>query len=95
MEISSIPKSGRKGSVFYFKGRYGNVARQKVRLRNPRTADQQFHRDNVCGVTRRWGTLASEQRGVAAWSQAVLSIEHCCGQECPRRYVQAAPRCVG
>ena len=28
MKISSIPKSGRKGSVVYFKGRYGYVARQ-------------------------------------------------------------------
>jgi hypothetical protein len=74
MKISSIPKSGRKGSVAYFKGRYGYVARQHGCLRNLRTADQQFHRDNVRGVTRRWPTLASEQRGVAAWSQAVLSI---------------------
>ena len=81
--------------VVYFKGRYGYVARQNGYLRNPRTADQQFHRDTVRGVTRRWRTLASEQRGVAARSQAVLSIEHCCGQECPRRYLQAAPRCVG
>ena len=95
MKISSVPKSGRKGSVVYFKGRHGYVAGQHVCLRNARTADQQFHRDNVRGVTRRWRTLASEQRGVAARSQAVLSIEHCCGQECPRRYLQAAPRCVG
>jgi hypothetical protein len=94
MKISSIPKSGRKGSVVYFKARYGYVARQHGCLRNPRTADQQFHRDNVRGVTRRWGTLASEQRGVAVRSQAALSIEHCCGQECPRRYVRAEPRCV-
>ncbi|MGO8928380.1 MAG: hypothetical protein ACLQU3_16050 [Limisphaerales bacterium] len=95
MKISSIPKSGRTGSVVYFKARYGYVARQHVCLRNPRTADQQFHRDNVRGVARRWRTLASEQRGVAARSQAVLSIGHCCGQECSRRYLQAAPRCVG
>jgi hypothetical protein len=95
MKISSIPKSGRKGSVVFFKGRYRYVARQHVCLRNARTADQQFHRDNVRGVTRRWRTLAAEQGGVAARSQAVLSIEHCCGQECPRRDLQAAARCVG
>jgi len=95
MRISSVPKSGPKGSVVYLKTRHGYVARQDGCLRNPRTADQQFHRDNVCGVTRRWGTLASEQRGVAARSQAVLSTGHCCGQECARRYLQAAPRCVG
>jgi hypothetical protein len=84
MKISSIPKSGRKGSVVYLKTRHGYVAHQHVCLRNPRTADQQFHPDNVRGVTRRWRTLAPEQRGVAARSQAALSIEHCCGQECPR-----------
>jgi hypothetical protein len=95
MKISSIPKSGRKGSVVFFKGRYRYVARQHVCLRNRRTADQQFHPDNVRGVTRRWRTLAWEQRGGAARSQAVLCSGHCCGQECPRRDLQAAPRCVG
>jgi hypothetical protein len=47
MKISSIPKSGRKGSVVYFKGRYGYVARQHVSPRNPRTDEQQRHRENV------------------------------------------------
>jgi hypothetical protein len=84
MKSNSNPKSGLEGSVLYFKDRYGYVARQHGCVRNPRTADQQFHRDNVRGVTRRWHTLASEQRGVAARSQAALSIEHCCGRECPR-----------
>jgi len=37
MKLSSIPKSGRKGSVVYVNSRYGKVARQYVRPRNPRT----------------------------------------------------------
>ena len=41
MKISSIPKSGRKGSVVYVNSRHGKVARQYVRPRNPRTAEQQ------------------------------------------------------
>jgi hypothetical protein len=65
MKISSIPKSGRKGSVVYVKSRYGKVARQYVHPRNPRTAEQQSHRDNVRAVSIRWTTLAPEKR--AAW----------------------------
>jgi len=42
MKISSIPKSGRKNSVVYFKGRYGYVARQYVCPKNPRTGAQIF-----------------------------------------------------
>src|ERR1035438_7926412 len=65
MKISSIPKSGRKGSVVYLKTRHGNVARQYVLPRNPRTTEQQGHRDNVRAVSIRWPTLTPEQR--AAW----------------------------
>ena len=64
MKINSIPKSGRKGSVVYFKGRYGYVARQLVSPRNPRTAEQLLHRGNVRAVSIRWPTLAPEQRTV-------------------------------
>ena len=65
MKISSIPKSGRKGSVVYVNSRHGKVARQYVRPRNPRTAEQQAHRSNVRAVSSRWRTLTPEQR--AAW----------------------------
>jgi hypothetical protein len=71
MKISSIPKSGRKGMVVYFKGRYGYVARQYVRPQNPRTAKQLRHRDNVRAVTGRWRTLTPEQR--AAWRTAAAN----------------------
>jgi hypothetical protein len=65
MKISSIPKSGRKGSVVYVNSRHGKVARQYVRPRNPRTPEQQGHRSNLRAVLRRWRTLSAEQR--AAW----------------------------
>jgi hypothetical protein len=71
MKISSIPKSGPKCSVVHFKGRYGYVARRLVSPHDPRTAGQLVHRDNVRVVTRRWGTLASEQR--AAWRTAAAN----------------------
>jgi hypothetical protein len=71
MKISSIPKSGRKGSVVYLNTRYGKVARQYVCPRNPRTYEQQTHRSNFRAVLRRWRTLTPEQR--AAWCIAAAN----------------------
>ena len=71
MKISSIPKSGRKGSVVYLNTRYGKVARQYVRPRNPQTPEQQAHRDNVRAVSGCWRTLTSEQS--AAWRIAAAN----------------------
>ena len=47
MKIKSIPKRGRKGSTIYSKTRHGNVAREYVPPANPRSEQQQAHRDNV------------------------------------------------
>src|ERR1035437_3217484 len=71
MKISSIPKSGRKGSVVYVNSRHGKVAREYVRPRNPRTPEQQDHRNNFRAVTGRWHTLTPEQR--AAWCAATAN----------------------
>jgi hypothetical protein len=68
MKIRSIPKSGRPGTVVYLKTRHGNVVRQYVRPSNPRTAEQQAHRQNVRAVSGRWRTLTSQQR--SAWCLA-------------------------
>jgi|ERR1035437_396052 hypothetical protein len=68
MKISSIPKSGRKGSVVYVNSRHGKVAREYVRPRNPRTPEQQGNRSNFGAVSRRWRTLNAEQ--CAAWRMA-------------------------
>jgi hypothetical protein len=71
MKMLSIPKSGRKGSVIYSEGRYGKVAREYVPPQNPRTPEQQAHRNNVRAVTRRWRTLTQEQR--TAWCVAAAN----------------------
>jgi hypothetical protein len=71
MKISSIPKSGRKGSVVYVNSRHGKVARQYVRPRDPRTPDQQRKRGNLVAVCKRWRTLTTEQR--AAWRIAAAN----------------------
>ena len=64
MKISSIPKSGRKGSVVYVNSRHGKVVREYVRPRNPRTAEQQAHRSNVRAVLP---PLAHSQRRTARY----------------------------
>jgi hypothetical protein len=63
MKIQSIPKSGRQGNVVFVKGRYGNVVREFVPPSNPRTAEQQAHRQNILAVSRRWRTLSLERQG--------------------------------
>jgi len=73
MKLSSIPKTGRKGSVVYLNTRYGKVARRHVRPRNPRTSEQQGHRNNVRAVSGRWRTLTPEER--AAWRIAAAKID--------------------
>jgi hypothetical protein len=46
-----------------FKGRYGWVASTFGPTTNPRTADQQRHRQNILAVSRCWRTLSLDQRG--------------------------------
>ena len=78
MKIRSIPKRGRKGSVIYSETRHGKVARQFVPPDNPRTAQQQDHRQNVRAVSARWSTLTQEQRdtwGVAAAKKPFVNEE--------------------
>jgi len=71
MKRESIPKSGRVGDTVYYIGRYGPVAREHVDPKNPRTQQQQDHRDNVRVVSARWRTLTPQQR--AAWCLATAS----------------------
>ena len=78
MKIKSIPKRGRKDAVIYSKTRFGNVAREYVPPSNPRTAQQQDHRQNVRAVSARWSTLTQEQRdawGVAAANKYFVNEE--------------------
>ena len=71
MKISSIPKSGRKGSVVYVNSRHGKVAREYVRPRDPRTLEQQGKRGNLVAVCNRWRTRTLEQR--TAWRIAAAN----------------------
>ena len=72
MKISSIPKSGRQGSVVYVNTRHGKVVREYVRPSNPRTPEQQGKRSNFGAVSKHWRTLTPEQ--LAAWR--IASANH-------------------
>ena len=71
MKVISAPQSGQIGNVVYVNSRYGQLARQYVHPRNPRTPEQQRNRGNFGAVASRWRALTPEQR--AAWCVAAAN----------------------
>jgi hypothetical protein len=71
MKVISSPQSGQIGNIVYVNSRYGQVARQYVHPRNPRTPDQQRNRGNFGAVASRWRALTPDQR--AAWCMAAAN----------------------
>ena len=66
MRELSNPQSGTLGTTVSLKTRYGQVRRQYVKPKNPRTPAQVRIRSNLGRVSARWRTLTEEQR--AAWT---------------------------
>jgi hypothetical protein len=64
-KIISAPQSGRVGPVVYVNSRYGQLVRQYVPPRNPKSPQQQLNRSNFGQVSSRWRALAPAQR--IAW----------------------------
>ena len=67
-KIISPPQSGRVGSVVYVNTRYGQIVREYVTPRNPKTEFQQANRHNWGAVSSRWRGLEASQR--IAWCLA-------------------------
>jgi hypothetical protein len=67
-KIISPPQSGRVGNVVYVNSRYGQLVRQYVIPRNPKTELQQANRHNFGKVSSGWRGLAPAQR--IAWCLA-------------------------
>ncbi len=67
-KIASPPQSGRVGNVVYVNGRYGQVVRQFVSPRNPRSAGQQLNRSNFGAVSSSWRARTLEEQ--SAWGIA-------------------------
>jgi hypothetical protein len=65
-ELTNI-RSGKLGAVVCLKTRYGQVERQYVKPRNPRTPAQVRIRTIVAQLAAHWRTLTEEQR--AAWTR--------------------------
>ena len=68
MREVSNPQSGTLGTTVSLKTRYGQVRRQYVKPKNPRTPAQMRIRSNLGRVSARWRALTEEQRG--AWTAA-------------------------
>jgi hypothetical protein len=71
MKVISAPQSGQIGNIVYVNSRYGQLARQYVHPRNPRTPEQQRNRGNFGAVSSRWRALTPDQR--AAWCMAAAN----------------------
>jgi len=67
-KIISPPQSGRVGNLVYVNTRYGQIVRQFVTPRNPKTELQQANRHNWGHVSSRWRALSASQR--IAWCLA-------------------------
>jgi hypothetical protein len=64
-KMLSPPQSGRVGSVVYVNGRYGQIVRQYVTPRNPKSPAQQKNRSDFGNVSSRWRALDPAKR--IAW----------------------------
>ena len=63
-----VPQSGKVGTTVNVATRYGQVQRQYVKPRDPKTGAQMSIRSNLARVSARWRVLTEEQRG--AWTLA-------------------------
>ena len=63
-----VPQSGKVGVTVNVATRYGQIQRQYVKPRDPKTAAQMNIRSNLARISARWRALTEEQRG--AWMLA-------------------------
>jgi len=63
-----VPQSGKVGTTVNVATRYGQIQRQYVKPRDPKTPAQMSIRSNLARVSARWRVLTEEQRG--AWMLA-------------------------
>src|ERR1035438_2521119 len=73
MRELSNPQTGTLGTTVSLKTRYGQVRRQYVKPKNPRTPAQVRIRSNLGRVSARWRTLTEEQR--VAWTLAARDTQ--------------------
>jgi hypothetical protein len=61
-----VPQSGKVGTTVNVNTRYGQIQRQYVKPRDPKTPAQMMIRSNLARVSARWRVLTEEQR--QAWT---------------------------
>jgi hypothetical protein len=67
-----VPQSGKVGTTVNVATRYGQIQRQYVKPRDPKTPAQMSIRSNLARVSARWRVLTEEQRG--AWTLAAEDV---------------------
>jgi hypothetical protein len=72
-QISDVPQSGKRGTTVSVRTRYGQIQRQYVKPRDPRSPAQMSIRSNLARISARWRTLTDEQR--SAWTAAGRDVE--------------------
>jgi hypothetical protein len=66
MRALTVPQTGKKGTTIAVLTRYGQVLRQYIKPKDPRSAAQMRVRSNLGRVSARWRALTPEQR--VAWT---------------------------
>jgi len=67
-----VPQSGKVGTTVNMATRYGQIQRQYVKPKDPKTEAQMTIRSNLARVSARWRVLTEEQRG--AWMLAAEDV---------------------
>ncbi len=65
MKVQDIPKSGKRGNVVAYRGRFGQVEREHVPVRRRRTTAQRRSQSYFGRASLGWNSLTDEQRD--AW----------------------------
>ena len=71
--VLDVPQSGKRGTVVSVNTRYGQIQRQYVKPKDPKTPAQMIIRSNLARVSARWRTLTDEQRN--AWTAGGGDVE--------------------
>jgi hypothetical protein len=72
MRTLTVPQSGKKGTTVSVLTRYGQVEREFVVPKDPRTSDQLRIRSNLGRIASRWRYLTPQQR--IAWTLAAREV---------------------
>ncbi len=81
MKVREVPRSGKRGPIVAFRGRYGQCERQHTTSTKPRTAAQQRSQAKFGAASAGWNYLTEDQR--TAWRAYAREVDsHPQGGQC-------------